>query len=75
VAESFGKLHTHVLRDIEALDTTEDFNASNFGRVTYKDKKGETRKAYVMTRDGFLELALRYRGKKAKRFREQYIRD
>ena len=70
VAESFGKRHGNVVRDIEALDVTDDFNQLNFESVTYQDKKGESRKAYLMTRDGFLELALRYRGKKAAEFKE-----
>ena len=75
VAESFGKRHTHVLRDIEALDVTEDLGEPKFGLISYTDKWNRQKKAYLMTRDGFLELALSYRGKKAKRFREDFIRD
>ena len=75
VAESFGKRHDHVLRDIEALDVTEDLDAPKFGAISYTDKLNRPKKAYVMTRDGFLELTLRYRGKKAKKFREDFIRE
>lgn len=31
VAEVFGKLHKHILRDIEALDCSAEFKGSNFG--------------------------------------------
>ncbi len=75
VAESFGKRHTHVLRDIEAIDVTEDIGEPKFGLISYTDKWNRQKKAYIMTRDGFLDLALRYRGKKAKRFRESFIRE
>ena len=75
VAESFGKRHNNVVRDIETLDVTEDFNLLNFEQISYTDKMNRTYRAYVMTRDGFLHLALRYRGKKAERFRKDFIRD
>ncbi len=75
VAESFGKRHGNVLRDIEALDVTEEFNRLNFESISYTDKNNRPQKAYVMTRDGFLELALRYHGKKAGGFKEAFIRD
>lgn len=41
VAEEFGKEHYNVLRDIESLDCSAEFNALNFEAVTYKDAKGE----------------------------------
>lgn len=43
VAAEFGKQHQHVLRDIENLDCSPEFNQSNFGRVDYLDAKGEKR--------------------------------
>ena len=45
IAEVFGKEHFHVVRDIKALSEkcSPEFNASNFGCVTYKDAKGEER--------------------------------
>ena len=74
VAEMFEKQHFHVMRDIEMLDCSKEFNQSNFGLVKYTDSKGETRPAYNMTRDGFVFLAMGYRGKKAAQFKEAYIR-
>lgn len=31
VAEIFGKVHKHVLRDIREMECSEEFHASNFG--------------------------------------------
>lgn len=33
VADTFGKNHFHVLRDIETLGCSEEFNQSNFGLI------------------------------------------
>ena len=75
VAESFGKRHDNVIRDIEGLDVTEEFGWLNFEPISYTDSNNRPQKAYIMTRDGFLRLALRYRGKKADGFKEAFIRD
>lgn len=37
VAEVFGKEHKNVLRDIETLSCSNDFNRLNFERITYKE--------------------------------------
>lgn len=74
VAKMFNKEHFHVIRDIENLDCSKEFNQSNFGLVKYKDSKGEKRKAYDMTRDGFMFLVMGYRGKKASAIKEMYIK-
>ena len=58
VAEKFGKRHADVLRDIEALDCSDDFNRRNFALETYVDGKGEFQKMYQMTRDGFTFLVM-----------------
>ena len=74
VAEEFGKRHDNVLRDIENLDCSKEFNALNFECVKYKDSKGEKRPMFFMTKDGFTFLVMGYRGKKAAGFKEAYIR-
>jgi Rha family phage regulatory protein len=74
VAKWFDKDHDKVCRDIENLDCSEEFNTANFGDITYKDSRGRTQKAYAMTRDGFVFLCMGYRGKKAAKFKEAYIR-
>lgn len=74
VAKYFEKNHAHVLRDIEKLDCSDSFRQSNFGLTSYKDEQGKKRPCYYMTRDGFVFLAMGYRGKKAAKFKELYIR-
>ena len=80
VAEQFGKQHKNVIRDIEnlraTLDETEDgkaFNRLNFEPVTLPDAKGESRPAYLLTRDGFTLLAMGFTGAKAVQFKVAYI--
>lgn len=73
VAEAFGKRHDDVLRKIKNIDCSEDFNARNFAVVDYLDKKGELRKAYQMTKDGFMFLVMGFTGKKAAAIKEAYI--
>lgn len=75
VAAVFGKRHDHVLRDIDALraELPPDFDAPNFGAVDYVDAKGESRRMYRLTRDGFTLLAMGFKGKKALAFKVAYI--
>ncbi len=74
IAKVFGKEHYNVLRDIENLDCSESFNTINFELVNYKDKKGEKRPEYIITKDGFVFLVMGYRGRKAAAFKEAYIK-
>lgn len=73
VAEFFGKEHKNVLRDIQALECSEEFNRLNFERVEYFDSKGERRPYFEMTKDGFVFLVMGFTGKNAARFKEAYI--
>lgn len=73
VAQTFGKRHDAVLRDIRNLDCSEKFNLHNFEEITYKDDRGRKQPAVAMTRDGFTFLVMGYRGKKAAAFKEAYI--
>lgn len=73
VAETFGKAHDKVMRDIKELGCSKEFNAANFGGITYLDSRGRTQKAYVMTRDGFTLLVMGYTGELAMKFKESYI--
>lgn len=74
VAKMFEREHKNVLRDIENLDCSEEFNRLNFEPINYKDSKGRKQRAYAMTRDGFTFLVMGYRGKKAAQFKEAYIK-
>ena len=77
VASTFGKDHSHVMRDIRTIINSgvdEDFNQSNFGLVNYVDAKGEGRPEYALTRDGFTLLAMGFTGNEAMRFKIAYIK-
>jgi len=76
VAVVFGKRHAHVLGKIRELiaDIPDDFNQPNFRPVVYIDAKGESRVSYMLTRDGFALLAMRFTGKKALTFQVAYIK-
>ena len=73
VAKVFGKMHKNVLRDIQNLECSEEFNRRNFAPVKYTDEKGEKRPMFEMTRDGFTILVMGYTGRKAMVFKEKYI--
>lgn len=72
VAETFGKTHDNVLRDIKNLECSEQFSLLNFEESNYKNR-GKKYPKYFLTKDGFTFLVMGYRGKKAARFKESYI--
>lgn len=74
VAETFGKDHRHVLRDIRDLKCSEEFRMSNFGQSTYENTQGKIQPMYLMTRDGFTLLVMGYTGDLAMSFKEAYIK-
>ena len=74
VAETFGKEHKNVLRNIETLGCSEEFNRLNFEPISYTDSMNRTQKAYAMTRDGFTLLVMGYTGDLAMKFKEAYIK-
>lgn len=74
VAETFGKEHKHVLRDIREIECSEDFRQSNFEQSSYINSQNKKQPMYYLTRDGFTLLAMGYTGEKAMRFKEGYIK-
>lgn len=74
VAETFGKRHDHVLRDIKELGCSDEFRLPNFGETFYTDSQGRSQKMIVMTRDGFTLLVMGYTGDLAMKFKEAYIK-
>lgn len=59
IAEVTGRQHQHIMRDIRNL-LKQGVNQSNFGRIEYKDAKGEMRPCYRLTPKGCLILASGY---------------
>lgn len=73
IAEVFEKRHADVLRDIENMNCSEEFRQRNFALSSYKTEQNKNQKEYVVTKDGFVMLAMGYTGLKAMEFKEKYI--
>lgn len=52
---------------------SESFNALNFQAVEYTDAKGEKRPMYLLSKDGFMMVAMAYITPEAMRIKEAYI--
>lgn len=75
IAETFGKEHRNVLRDIRELECSEQFSLLNFEQTTYTAQNGQSYEKYFITQDGFSFLVMGYTGKEAARFKEMYINE
>ncbi|HGJ5876942.1 MAG TPA: Rha family transcriptional regulator [Arsenophonus sp.] len=73
VANYFGKFHKDVLKKINSLNCSIEFNERNFAPVNYIDSKGEKRPMYEMTKNGFIFLVMGFTRKKSAQFKEAYI--
>ena len=73
VAQCFGKLHKHVLRNIRELEIPNDFRRSNFGPGTYNDSNGDQQPLISLTRDGWTLLVMGFTGKRAMEWKLKYI--
>lgn len=73
ISNAFGKKHKDVLRAIQMLECSSEFNRRNFALVSYVDGKGEKRPAYEITRDGFVFLCMGFTGAQAAQWKEKYI--
>lgn len=75
VAENFNKRHSDVIRTIEAKLTNAKLRSLNyFIETNYIDAKGEIRKEYLLTRDGFSFIVMGFTGEKADEFKINYIK-
>lgn len=72
IAAVFNKRHDNIIAQIKALPQDE-FNALNFKAVEYKDKKGELRPCYNLTRDGFSLLVMGFTGEKTYKWKIAFI--
>ena len=74
IAETFGKEHKNVLKDIRELNCSDEFRLLNFEQSNYLNEQNHKQPLYYLTRDGFTILAMGYTGEKAMRFKEAYIK-
>ncbi|EAL8097705.1 phage antirepressor Ant [Campylobacter coli] len=73
LAKVFNKNHKDVLETTKNQPQN-DFTESNFILSTYKDKKGELRPCYNLTRDGFSLLVMGFTGEKAYKWKVEFIK-
>jgi len=74
VAETFGKRHDNVLKDIRELGCSEEFRLLNFEESSYINAQNKKQPMIRMTRDGFTLLVMGYTGETAMQFKEAYIK-
>lgn len=72
LAEYFHKQHNNILQKIHLLECSEQFLTANFSAVKF-NHRGNEYTEYQITRDGFAFLAMGFTGKKAAKFKEDYI--
>ena len=76
IAERFKKQHKHVLDKVTALESEiqpAENSARYFIPSEYKDLKGEMRKEYLLTRDGFSLVVMGFTGSEALKWKLEYI--
>lgn len=74
VAEKFKKEHKHVLSSIRELMRTDEISAlPMFEESMYVNEQNKEQPMFIMNRDGFTLLAMGFTGKKAMRFKLDYI--
>lgn len=76
VAEVFQKEHKNVLRDIRAVveGMPGEFNRLNFEPISYLDDMNREQTEYLLTRDGFLMIAMGFTGQEAMKWKENFIK-
>ncbi len=76
VAETFGKRHDHVIRDIRNVITeiADIEDAPKFGEMSYFDVYNREQKGYHMNKNAFTLLLMGYTGTKAMQFKIDYIK-
>lgn len=73
VADYFGKAHRTVLRDIRALDCSEQFRLHNFVQSSYRNQQGKEQPEFRLSYDGLVFLVMGWQGERAAAKKEAYI--
>lgn len=73
ISNHFGKKHKDVLRAIQEIDCSKEFNERNFAPISYTDSMNREKPAYEITRDGFVFLCMGFTGAAAAQWKERYI--
>jgi Rha family phage regulatory protein len=70
VAKHFKKAHKSVLRAIDNLECSNEFSQRNFAPRDFIDSRGKQQREISMTKDGFMFLAMGFKGSEAAKFKE-----
>ena len=73
IANTFGKHHKNVIRDLSKLKCSDEFSGLNYEPTYYIDLQGREQPNIAMTKDGFMLLVMGYSGTKFTRLKELYI--
>jgi Rha family phage regulatory protein len=75
LAETFKKRHDNLLTKIDKLrsEDKETFTALRIKASKYKDDSGKMNKEFILNRDAYAFFAMGFTGKKANRFKIEFI--
>lgn len=75
VAQVFGRMHKNVIRSIREILMSANLlaNQQTFCETSYRDTQGKEQPMYLMTREGFCALVMRWNGEKANQFKMAFI--
>lgn len=75
VAQVFGRLHKNVIRSIREINMSANLlaNQQTFCETSYRDTQGKEQPLFLMTREWFCALVMRWNGEKANQFKMAFI--
>ena len=73
IADTFGKVHRNVMRDIINLECSDQFRMLNFEQSNYTSLQNKELPCYEITRDGFAFLCMGFTGVESAKWKEKYI--
>lgn len=75
VAQVFGRQHKNVIRSIRDIMMSANLlaNRQTFCESTYMDLQGKKQPIFLMTKEGFCALVMRWNGEKANQFKMAFI--
>ncbi len=73
IADVFGKVHKKVIVSIDNLECSDSFRVANFSKSYYTSPQNKKITCYDITEQGFYFLAMGFTGKKAARWKEEFI--
>ena len=73
IADVFGKVHKKVIVAIDELDCSDNFRVANFSKSYYVSPQNKKIPCYDITERGFYFLAMGFTGKKAAKWKEEFI--